>query len=96
MHQREFERHSYVSTAQLLVGSRAVPCEVSDISLGGAMIRLASPLKQGAEVTLNMDPYGKVVGTAVWNREGLSGIKFTDSAELVGEILAAMASYSGA
>ncbi len=96
MHSREFERHTFVSTAELLLGDRKMPCEVCNLSLGGAMVRVGKPLPQGRALTLSMEPFGKLAATAVWNRDDTSGIKFTDSAEVVGEVLAAMAIYSGA
>ena len=93
---REFERHSFALTAELMLGDRKVPCEVCNLSLGGAMVRVAKPLPQGRSLTLSIEPYGKISGTAVWNRDDVSGIKFTGPSDLVGEILAAMAIYSGA
>ena len=96
MQEREFERRSANLNAQLLLGDRSVACDICDISLGGAMLRAALPLGQGAAVTLSIDPYGRLAATAVWNRGDLSGLRFTDSSAHISEILAAVAIYSGA
>ncbi len=72
------------------------PCKVVDISSGGAKIGLADPPENGATVSLRIEPFGKIMGRVVWSGKDSAGVRFTDSAGEVGEILLAMATYGAA
>ena len=53
------------------------PCELKDISLGGARIRADCKLEQGRTLWLTFDEY-EAFATVMWARGGEYGVKFED------------------
>jgi hypothetical protein len=51
-------------------------CEVLDISLGGAKLRLRTPLDPGARLSLTVEPHGTLVGRATWQDGQHLGMEF--------------------
>lgn len=53
------------------------PCELEDLSLGGACIRTGHRLERGRTVWIKLDNY-EAFGTVIWAKDGRYGIEFED------------------
>lgn len=80
---RAYRRRSVLWPAQLMVGEHELKCQIWNMSLGGARIRLAMPLKDGAEVTLVIAGRGAIPATVRWCQNGAAGLMFALPAEEV-------------
>jgi hypothetical protein len=97
---RQHERQAVALGAELRHGGGALACEIADISIGGARVRIGGqpgvPPAVGAGVSLSVDPFGELAGTLVWMRGEFLGLRFAGDPEAIAELLAALATYSGA
>lgn len=91
---RQHERKGVLFATRLLVGDTAVGCEITNISFGGAQIRLRSPLVCGDAVVLDIDPFGTFEVEVRWFDSGNAGVKFKEDPTKVGELVMAIATYA--
>lgn len=91
---RQHERKEILFTARLLDGDADVACEITNISFGGAQIRLRKTLARGQIVVLDIDPFGKFEIEIRWFDNGEAGVKFKDDPAKVGELVMAIATYA--
>ncbi|MGH6934292.1 MAG: PilZ domain-containing protein [Dongiaceae bacterium] len=74
---RRYPRFNYERPATLTVAGKEVDCIVHDISAGGALIRISTPLSVGATVILTMPIVGRLAAE-VRHRDGdRAGLRFT-------------------
>lgn len=74
---RRFPRFEHERPASLIVSDREVDCTILDISAGGALIRIGTPLAVGAAVTLNMPVVGQLAAEVRHLDADQAGLRFT-------------------
>ena len=77
--------------AVVLAGGNRLPCEIVDLSRGGAKLRTTADVSQHSYVILVCEAFGSLEGYVMWRKGQLAGIKFTDpgAATSLGPLLAA-------
>ncbi len=80
---RSYRRRSVLWPAKLKVGQHDFKCQIWNMSLGGARIRLGLPIKKGADVTLMIAGRGEIGATVRWCRNDTTGLSFNIPAEEV-------------
>ena len=91
---RQHDRKDILFAARLIAGDADVECEITNISVGGAQIRLRKTLTRGQIVVLDIDPFGKFEIEIRWFDNGDAGVKFKDDPAKVGELVMAIATYA--
>lgn len=91
---RQHDRKDVLFAARLLHGDTDVGCEITNISFGGAQIRLRKILPRGQVVVLDIDPFGKFEVEVRWVDGHDAGVKFKDDPSKVGELVMAIATYA--
>ncbi|HEX9570368.1 MAG: PilZ domain-containing protein [Rhodospirillales bacterium] len=91
---RRHDRKDILFAARLMMGDANVDCEITNISFGGAQIRLRKPLTRGQNVVLDIDPFGKFAIEVRWFDNGEAGVKFKDDPAKVSELVMAIATYA--
>jgi hypothetical protein len=66
----------------LHVGDERVPCVVRNISSGGMMARIYSPVEHGRPVRVELASGHLVDGTILWERDWIVGIAFNDTLDV--------------
>ena len=61
-----------------LVGLQRIPCEIVNISLGGAKLRLAGDSVIQNNLVLLCEKFEALDGRVVWREGNTTGIRFTD------------------
>lgn len=61
--------------ATLEADGRSFRCEIQDVSLRGARIRVLDPLPDSEDVILNHPSAGRLPGRCVWREEGFVGVE---------------------
>lgn len=85
---RAGERHLRIlRVGTLVVDGRRELCLIRDISAGGLMAHVYSPLASGQPLTVELKTSQLVAGRVVWVREGNAGIQF-DAAMDIAQLLA--------
>jgi len=85
---RTGERHiKILRVGTLVVDGRHELCLIRNISAGGLMAHVYSPLTPGQRVTVELKTNQRLAGRVIWVREGNAGIQF-DAAMDVAELLA--------
>lgn len=70
----------------MLVGEHKFPCQIWNLSLGGARVRIDIPLMPGTSVLLSVQGREDLSGHVVWYREQSMGVKFDTPEERIREI----------
>lgn len=91
---REHDRKDVLFAARLLDGDTDVGCDITNISFGGAQIRLRKNLARGKVVVLDIDPFGKFEVEVRWIDGHDVGVKFKGDPSKVGELVMAIATYA--
>lgn len=91
---RQHDRKDVLFAARLTMGDANVDCEITNISFGGAQIRLRKTLTRGQTVVLDIDPFGKFEIEVRWFDNGEAGVKFKDDQAKVSELVMAIATYA--
>ncbi len=80
---RGYRRRSVLWPAKLIVGSHDFQCQIWNMSLGGARVRLDLPIREGAAVRLIIAGRGEIPATVRWFRNDTAGLSFNIPAEEV-------------
>ncbi len=80
---RGYRRRSVLWPAKLIVGRHDFKCQIWNMSLGGARVRLDLPIKEGAGVRLIIAGRGEIPATVRWFRSDTAGLSFNIAAEEV-------------
>jgi hypothetical protein len=75
---REHLRQKVLWWGQIDVGTERYACSVSDLSPGGAKIRLPQDISANQRVKLTMPPFGEFEGEVCWVEDAYIGIQFAD------------------
>lgn len=78
---RRFPRASITVPAELLVGTRSMPCHVTELSPGGALLAVAPMLPALGMATLRIEGAGAFHCRIAWSRGGRAGICFLHDAD---------------
>ncbi len=73
---RVFRRRSVLWPAKITVGNHEFSCQVWNLSLGGARVRVDVPLRIGAEVTLSVMSRSAIPAVIAWTEEEALGLDF--------------------
>ena len=73
---RVHRRRSVLWPATLKVGRHDFTCQIWNMSLGGARVRIDVPLKDGAEVTLVVAGRGDIAAKVRWSDSRAAGLEF--------------------
>ncbi len=75
---RQWERYppDGQTSVTLASGGRAFPCELLDLSLGGARLKLAADLPEDGDVVLQHHVAGLFFASPAWRRAGEIGLRF--------------------
>ncbi|WND03738.1 PilZ domain-containing protein [Temperatibacter marinus] len=76
--QRQHNRRSVLWPALLTVNGHEFPCQIWNLSLGGARIRVDLPFKEGTDVTLSLPKKNNssVKARIAWQDEESCGLLF--------------------
>lgn len=80
---RAHRRRSVLWPAKIEVGRHNFSCQVWNMSLGGARVRLDVPIKEGAGVTLVIAGRGDIPAVVRWSDNNAAGLEFIMPAEEV-------------
>jgi len=94
VNQRQHDRKDVLFAAHLTMGDTTLDCEITNISFGGAQIRLRRTLTRGQVVVLDIDPFGKFEIEVRWFDNGEAGVKFKGDPTKVSELVMAIATYA--
>lgn len=76
---RNDKRHlKILRVGTLIIGSRTELCLIRNISAGGLMAHVYSPLEVGEIVTVALKSTHVLHGKVIWTREGNAGIEFDE------------------
>ncbi|MBL4639216.1 MAG: PilZ domain-containing protein [Kordiimonadaceae bacterium] len=73
---RLFQRRSVLWPAKLLVGRHTISCQIWNLSLGGARVRVDLPIRDGTDVILAIQGRGELSATVVWVDDEAMGLDF--------------------
>ncbi|NVJ68870.1 MAG: PilZ domain-containing protein [Alphaproteobacteria bacterium] len=80
---RQFKRRSVLWPAKLRVGKHELSCQIWNLSLGGARVRVDLPLQEGVEIELSLSGRGDIPATVVWAKGELLGVAFEVGPEVI-------------
>ena len=83
---QQFPRRAVLMAATLVVAEQHVPCEVLNISEGGAKIRLKGEIVFQPRVVLYINEFA-FEADVVWHTDDNMGLKFLMSPEAVGKVI---------
>jgi hypothetical protein len=73
---REHGRHKALWWAEIEMATGRFTCSVSDLSTGGAKLRVAHPIPEKEQLMLVIPPYGQFAGEVIWSDDAQAGIQF--------------------
>ena len=73
---RAHRRRSVLWPACLKVGQHDFTCQVWNMSLGGARIKIDIPIKDGTSVVLSIAGRGDLPAKVCWSETGVAGLEF--------------------
>jgi hypothetical protein len=71
-------RHSTLCPGKLVSGDEEVDCEVLNVSVGGAKIRISQPIETNAHVRVRILRVGEFAGRVAWRNGTTMGVEFQD------------------
>ena len=83
---RKEPRRAVLWSGHLEFGEYVFDCQIWNVSLGGAKIRVGLPLLEGSGVVLALERFGTFAGTVVWQTDGNLGLRFDGDPEAVREV----------
>ena len=85
---RRHRRRSVLWPAKLTVGKHTVSCQIWNLSLGGARVRVDLPLKEGSEIILTVSDRGDIPANVAWTQGESLGVRFDVSEEVIRKMFA--------
>jgi hypothetical protein len=90
-------RHATRCPGTLISGDQEVDCEVLNISVGGAKIRMAQSIETNSHVRVRILRVGEFTGRVAWRNGTTLGVEFQDEltelARIVEDVLSAEAEF---
>jgi len=71
-------RHATLVPGKLVSGDEEVDCEVLNVSVGGAKLRIAEPIETNSHVRLKIGRVGEFNGRVAWRNGATLGVEFQD------------------
>jgi hypothetical protein len=68
--------------AKLVTEDSNLFCRIKNISAGGLMAEISSPIPVHTKVSIELNSAQRIPGTVVWNRSGAIGVKFDQNIDL--------------
>ncbi len=84
---QQHPRHSTQCSGKFYAGDREVDCEILNISVGGAKVRLAEPVETNSEVRVRIDRVGEFSGRVAWCKGTILGIEFHEELSELARII---------
>jgi hypothetical protein len=84
---QQHPRHSTQCSGKFYADDREVDCEILNISVGGAKVRLAEPVETDSEVRVRIDRVGEFAGRVAWRDGTTLGIEFHDELSELARII---------
>lgn len=78
---RSKARISVLWDAEIIASGGATPCEILNISQGGARLKAHQPIPVGSTVQLLCSRFGVLEGRVTWSNQGELGVQFVEPAE---------------
>ncbi len=89
--QQKHPRHQTLCSGTFYVGEKGVDCQILDISVGGAKVRLSEPVEPETQIRLKIEHIGEFSGRVAWRNGTTLGIEFheelSELARIVEDIL---------
>ncbi|WP_417449055.1 PilZ domain-containing protein [Kordiimonas sp.] len=85
---RRHRRRSVLWPARLTVGKTTVSCQIWNLSLGGARLRVDLPLKEGSEITISVSDRGGIPARVAWTQGDSLGVSFDVEEDFVRKMFA--------
>ncbi|MBT6118169.1 MAG: PilZ domain-containing protein [Rhodospirillaceae bacterium] len=92
--QRHFRRAQMSLVGMLAAGGRKLPCQIRDVSAGGARVDVETAFDGIEAVGLCIGAFDPIPGDIVWRRDSTIGIQFSGNADDVAETLAGIVVYT--
>lgn len=80
---RTYRRRSVLWPAKLLIGRHEISCQIWNLSLGGARVRVDLPIQQGTDVILSIEGRGQLSATVIWSENEAMGLDFNVSSSTI-------------
>jgi len=71
-------RHATLVPGKLISGENEVDCEVLNVSVGGAKIRISEPIETNSHVCVKIRRVGEFNGRVAWRNGTTMGVEFHD------------------
>ncbi len=84
---QRYTRASIICGGCLDIGGLTIPCEILDISVGGARITAEQPLPADGDLVLQIGELVAFPGRVAWQRDGQIGIEFAVAPDTVAQVL---------
>lgn len=78
---RSNARISVLWDAEIIASGEATPCEILNISSGGARLKAHQPIPVGSDVQLLCSRFGMLEGKVTWSNQGELGVQFLKPAD---------------
>ena len=73
---RAYKRRSVLWPAKLLIGRHEISCQIWNLSLGGARVRVDLPIQEGTELILSIEGRGQISAAVIWVENEAMGLDF--------------------
>lgn len=73
---RLYKRRSVLWPAKLLIGRHEISCQIWNLSLGGARVRVDLPIQEGTKLVLSIESRGQLNATVAWSKDEAMGLDF--------------------
>lgn len=90
---RAHARRTVLVAGRILEGEEWRPCEIINVSAGGAKIRIDHQVSPGTVVRLEIGPFGHFNGTIAWQQGEEVGLKFSHDPAEMAEVVIGLAMY---
>lgn len=80
---RLHRRRSVLWPAKLVVGKHRIACQIWNLSLGGARVRVDLPLKEGTKIILAVTDRGDIPACVAWTKGESLGVTFEVEEEYI-------------
>jgi hypothetical protein len=85
--QRKYKRKPVLWAAKLETASGRHECITLDLSLGGAKLRVNTPVAPHEQVALVFDRFGRLCAEVAWVDGSMIGLRFTEEPQRVSHAL---------
>jgi len=73
---RLYKRRSVLWPAKLIIGRHEISCQIWNLSIGGARVRVDLPIQVGTKLILAIEARGELRATVSWSENEAMGLDF--------------------